>query len=121
MGKKIILSIITCSLLILPVVAIAEQKVIRPKIITTFYDGNVPVWGEGDYWTYTGDYYVNYEGLFEFDWHINNLRLSVDEVTGSYYNLKITGGITGEVSAGVIRDRHSDNSDIYGCCRTDCS
>ena len=33
MDKKIILSIIICTLLILPVVANAEQNVIRPKIV----------------------------------------------------------------------------------------
>ena len=110
MDKKIILSMIICTLLILPAVANAEQNVIRPKIITTFYDENVPTWTEGDYWTYNVDCSGSALDLIEFDWHFNNLRLSVDEVTGSSYKMKINGDVTGEITAGIVKGTLKDTT-----------
>ena len=111
MDKKIILSIITGTLLIFPVVANAEQNVIRPKIITTFYDENVPTWTEGDYWTYNLDTSGGDEmDILRFDWHFNNFRFSVDDVTGSSYKMKINGDVTGEITAGIVKGTLRDTT-----------
>ena len=102
MKKGMFLSIIMGLLLFLPLVANAELINNEPKTITSSYDENVPIWTEGDYWTYNIDYSANYESLFEFDWHFNNIQISVNEVTTSTYKMKINGEVTGTISAGII-------------------
>ena len=110
MDKKIILSIITGTLLIFPVVANAEQNVKEPKTITSSYDEDVPTWAEGDSWTYNVDFTGNALDLFEFEWGFRNLKLSVDQETSSSYKMKINGDVTGEITAGIVKGTLRDTT-----------
>ncbi|EMR73530.1 PKD domain protein [Thermoplasmatales archaeon SCGC AB-539-N05] len=112
MKREIMLCMIICTLLIYSFSVIAEKVDFgqMPKGLNTIDDeADVPTWAEGDTWTYN----IGLTGLYSmisFNWAINDLVFSVDDVTSSAYKVGFEGTVTGSLSiedasiSGTLRD-----------------
>jgi len=95
--KKTIVGILVFILIIPSFIASAEH--IDNVKATTTYNDDVPIWNEGDSWTFTvNDFNVNftYEGKkTQMDGRIDDFKWTVSDTSGSSYAVDVTGKITG--------------------------
>jgi len=94
--KKTIISILVCMLVIPSFLVSAEQIDLIKE--STNYDDDVPIWNNGDSWTYTvSEFWVNftYEGKnIKMVGKIDDFKWTVKDTSGSSYKVDITGEIT---------------------------
>lgn len=98
--KRKIIGIFICTLLIATTTLSASAEYNEnAKEIFTYNDDDVPIWNNGDSWTFTindfnADY--TYEGKkISIAGKIDDLKLIVSDTSGSSYRVDITGEITG--------------------------
>ena len=96
MRKKIIVGLLFCMLLIPTIITTAEK--IDETESTALLTDDVPVWNEGDSWTFTvNDFWTGFSGEgkeFSMNGQINNFRLTVSDTGGSSYTVDVTGKIS---------------------------
>ena len=102
--KKVI-SLILCMLLMCSISGAAQQivtKTTNQKTSTHTLDDDVPVWEVGNSWKYDIDqFFLSIGGTaeaIEFDANIDNCLFKVSEVTGTSYELDVSGKIKGTFS-----------------------
>jgi len=85
--KKTIISILVCMLVIPSFLVSAEQIDLIKE--STNYDDDVPIWNNGDSWTYTvSEFWVNftYEGKnIKMVGKIDDFKWTVKDTSGSSY------------------------------------
>jgi hypothetical protein len=94
--KKTIISVLVCILVIPSFLVSAEPIDIIKK--PSNYDDDVPIWNNGDSWTYSvSEFWVNftYEGKnIKMVGKIDDFKWTVTDTSGSSYKVDITGEIT---------------------------
>ncbi len=95
MIKKILISIIVCTLAIPSSFALANDN--DNTFMTVNNNYNVPTWSMGDSWTYGVDISPTSGVLMTLDGKFTNLKMIVVNVEGLSYELDIAGDITGEM------------------------
>lgn len=101
--KKAIVCIFFCMLVIPNFIASAEYIDIEKA--PTNYNDDVPIWKEGDSWTYTiSDFWVNYsvEGIgLSMEGRIDDFQWTVSDTSGSTYTVDLTGKVTASYNASL--------------------
>jgi len=97
LNKKII-SIVVCMLFLIPLTVVAQNIDKERPLTMITYDESVPTWSEGDSWTYEVDFSGGILDVLGFEVTVSNLKLTVDSVTSSEYNMNVEGDVTGEIS-----------------------
>lgn len=96
MRKKITMFILVCMLVIPSLLVSAEPIDITKE--SANYDDDVPIWNNGDSWTYTvSEFWVNftYEGKnIQMVGTIDDFKWTVADTSGSSYKIDVTGEVT---------------------------
>lgn len=96
MRKKTIVTILVC-MLVVPSIIVSAEPIDNTKESTN-YDDDVPIWNNGDSWTYSvSEFWVNftYEGKnIKMVGKIDDFKWTVTDTSGSSYKVDITGEIT---------------------------
>jgi hypothetical protein len=96
MRKKAIVSILVC-MLVIPSFIVSAERIDITKASTN-YDDDVPIWENGDSWTYTvSEFWVDFtfEGKnIQMVGIIDDFTWTVSDTSGSTYTVDVTGKIT---------------------------
>jgi len=112
MNKKI-MPIVVCMLFLIPITISAQSIDKERPLMMVTYEESAPTWSEGDSWTYDVSFSGGTLDVLGFELAFSDLKLTVDSVTSSEYNVNVEGDVTGEISLNkfqIIKGKITDTT-----------